>query len=251
MLVEVAIGAVAAVLGWILRSVIETPFKWYWGKRQDIDEWYEQSISLVSHSKGICDSFRKREDMDYGEISNEARKISLRLKEHLNPHPDNADEQIVAELHGLSVLFSDLAEATDASDEDSAKESINELLEMSQRREKETDANYTEAIQQSKELSPILNQIISAEELNAKKLGEFADSELGNADDIVELINSFVDMAGSMNISEDQIMNEIADDDWDNNLSVGNRMLLQIARNHSKQLINMLGERTNKSTITT
>jgi hypothetical protein len=251
MLVEIAIGAGAAVSGWILRSVIETPLNWYWGRKQDLNEWYEQSISLVSHSKGICDSFRKREDMDYGEIANESRKISLRLKEHLNPHPDNADEQIVAELHGLSVLFSDLAEATDASNEDSPKESINELLAMSQRREKETNADYTEAIQQSKELSPILNQIISSEDLDAKKVGEFADSELGDADDIVELINSFVDMAGSMNISEDRIMDEITDDDWDDNLSVGNRMLLQIARNRSKQLINMLGERTNKSTITT
>lgn len=251
MLIEVAIGAGAAVLGWILRSVIETPLNWYWGKKQDLDEWYEQSISLVSHSKGICDSFRKREDMDYGEIANEARKISLRLKEHLNPHPDNADEQIVAELHGLSILFSDLAEATDASNEESAKESINELLEMSQRRQKEANSDYTKALQQSKELSPILNQIITGQNLNAEKVGEFANSEIDDADDIVELINSFVDMAGDMNLSEDRIVEEITDDDWDDNLSIGNRILLQIARNRSKQLINTLGEKADKSTITT
>lgn len=251
MIVEVAIGAVAGVLGWILRSVIETPLNWYWGKKQDLDEWYEQSISLVSHSKGICDSFRKREDMNYGGISDEARKMSLRLKEHINPYPDNADEQIVAGLHELSVLFSDMAEATDASNEDSAKESINELLAMSQRKQKESDVDYTKAIQESQELSPMLNQIIGSEDLSAEKVGAFANSELDSADNMNELINSFVNMAGDMDISEDRIADEITDDDWDSNLSVGNRILLQIVRNRSKQLINKLSERADKPTITT
>jgi hypothetical protein len=189
--------------------------------------------------------------MDYGEIANESRKISLRLKEHLNPHPDNADEQIVAELQGLAVLFSDLAEATDASNEDSSKESINELLAMSQRREKETDTDYTEAIQQSKEFSPIMNQLISITDIDEDKLGEFANSELSDARNIDGLIETFINMADTMNISEDQIINEITDDDWDDKLSVANRMLLQIGRNRSKHLINILSEKTNTSTITT
>jgi hypothetical protein len=251
MYTEIAIGTVAAVAGWILRSVIEKPLKWYWGKKQDLDEWYEQSISLVSHSKGICDSFRKRENMNYGEIANEARKISIRLKKHLNPHPDNADPEIVNELGKLAELYSDLAEATDASDEDIAKESINELLAMSQREQKEKNADYTKAIQQSKQLSPMMNQILEMPDINVEQIGDFADSELENAENITELINTFVEMTGSMNISEDRIMKEITEDDWDENLSAGNRILIQIARNRSKKLINVLSEKTNKSTATT
>jgi len=52
-----------------------------------------------------------------------------------------------------------------------------------------------------------------------------------------------------MNISQERIIGEITDEDWDQNLSIGNRLLLQIARNKSKETINKLVEVTGKSTI--
>jgi len=249
MFYEITIAAGGAVVGWLIKSLFKTPFNWYFGKKQSLDEWYEDGISLVSHSKALCDSFRTREDLNYGDISDEARKMNNRIMEHINPYPDNADEEIVADLYELSEIFSRMAAATGASSDDTSKDSINELLEMSQREAEELDLDYTTALQQSTEYSPIMNQLFDETNLNPEQLGDFADSEIKNAENITELINTFLHTTQGMNISQERIIGEITDEDWDQNLSIGNRLLLQIARNKSKETINKLVEVTGKSTI--
>ena len=238
----------ALVIGGIVTELGRVGIQSWRGKRQELDQWYDQSISLASHGMGICDSARKRSELNYGQISDEAKKISERLNKQVNPYPSSADKKAVSQIKELSEVFSKLAAIAEASSENPADESVDEILAMSQRESKDQqDMDMGETMEASKEYSPIMNNILSRLDSDVEEFGPKMREELENADSIVGLIETMGDQLGASSTFIERGIEKELEDDWDENLSIGIRMYLQISSNLCTDVINYLSETSGKS----
>jgi len=90
-------GGVGQALGYVLRKRSQ--------EKENIENWYKNALSLISHGRGICESAQKRSNLNYGNISTQSHDLSQRLKAHVNPYPEEVDETAVAQIQNLARIF--------------------------------------------------------------------------------------------------------------------------------------------------
>jgi len=219
-------------------------------RTQAVDEWYEEALSLISRGHGICLSARKRSNLSYGDISEESQTISQRLKEHVNPYPDGVDQVAVQQVHNLATVFRKLAAVTEATDEQSTVESLNEIFEMGQREHASSDnLDMADAVNESTDYSPIMDNLFQEMETDPRVFG----SQFGEKFDDAESLNTLVEemspqFSGNQKAIETAIESQIISDEWDESLSLGIRVHLQIASNLSEEAINHISDVNNMET---
>ncbi|MFB6186829.1 MAG: hypothetical protein ABEI86_08190 [Halobacteriaceae archaeon] len=239
----------SAIFGGIGTLSAQKGYEWWREKNENLDNWYQQGISLASHGNGICDSAKQRSDLNYGKISKEAEKLSTRLDKHVNPHPNDADEKSVHQLSELSKIFSKLSAVTEVSSEKSTDESLGEIFEMSQRESRQSpDVDMSKAVEESTEYSPIMETLIGNIESGSRKFGQDFRSELEESNSLEELIETMSDeLKVSENTLERKFEREFVGEDWDDSLSIAVRIHLQIASNLCQDTINYLSEVSGES----
>jgi len=215
-------------------------------KFQDIDAWYEEALSLISHGHGICLSARKRSNLNYGNISTQSRDISQRLKSHVNPYPEEVDEVVVLQIQNLARIFRKMSAVTEATDDQSTMESIDEIFEMCQREHTRTELDIGEAVDTSTDYSPIMKSAFDQNDIDPRVFGSQLQEELKDAESLQQLIETMGPQFGSSQKQfEKAIESQIVTDEWDESLSLGIRVHLQIATNLCEEAINRISEVSN------
>ena len=245
MWIPILSATVGAIVGAVATQSLNHILRKRRKKVQDIDQWYEQAVSLISHGRGICLSRRRRSNLQYGDISEESRKIANRLNEHINPHPDEVNKETIRKIWGLWQVFSKLAEVTEATEDQSTNDAIEEIFEMGQREyeSKEDDFEMAEAVNQSTEYSSTMGQIVDQSEIDPRIFGSQLGDELGHAESFEQLLTSMGEnFKDNQKAFEKAIERDILSDDWDDSLSVGVRIHLQITTNLCEEAINEITE---------
>jgi endonuclease III len=90
MVVNVLVPIASAVVGAIAAETIRYGINWRNKKNKDIEQWYEETLNSISHGHNICKSERKRSNLDYGDISQESKKVAQNLnkKKKINPYSE-------------------------------------------------------------------------------------------------------------------------------------------------------------------
>jgi len=222
----------------------------YKKKTEDVDEWYEDVISSISYGLCICQSRRERSDLNYGDIAIESQKVSQRLKNHLNPYPQQIDEETISLVKNLEILFRKLSAASEATDEQSPLDSIEELFEMGQRDYKNnTDLDMGEAVDTSTNLSATMAGLFDQTGKNPRGFGSEFGEQFANANTVQELLQTMNSTYGASQKSVEKMLEaQYITDEWDDSLSVGIRILLQITSNLCRQAINSISETNNLPT---
>lgn len=216
-------------------------------KTQNIDAWYEESLSLISHGHGICLSARNRSNLNYGDISAQSRDISQRLKAHVNPYPEEVDDITVLQIRNLARIFRKMSAVTEATEDQSTMESMNEIFEMGQREHVETeDIDIGEVVDTSTDYSPIMESAFDQTDIDPQDFGSQLQEEFKDAESLQQLIEKMGAKFGSSQKQfEKAIESQIVTDDWDESLSLGIRVHLQIATNLCEEAINHISEVSN------
>lgn len=245
MLTEAGIAVLGAGAGQLIRYVIHQ----YKTKKRNVNEWYEDVILSISYGRGVCDLGRERTNLNYGNIAEEAEKVAHRLRKHSNP-PSEVDETSVLLVQNLETMFRKLSAATEASDDQSTMDAINELFEMGQRdlaRNKELDMG--EAVNESTEYSSTVANIFSQVDADPEGFGTQLGEHFGNAESFHELLEKVRSQHGVSERSIDRMLDgQFLTEEWDESLSVGIRILLQITSNQCVEAINHVGEINGNST---
>lgn len=216
-------------------------------KTQDIDTWYKDGLSLVSHGHGICLSARKRSNLNYGNISTQSRNISQRLKAHVNPYPEEVDDIAVLQIQNLARIFRKVSAVTEATEDQSTMESIDELFEMAQREHDRTeDIDVGEVVATSTDYSPIMESVFNQTDASPEAFGSQLQEGFKDAESIQHLIENMGSQFGSSQKKfEKAIEAQIVTEDWNESLSLGIRVHLQIATNLCEEAINHISEVSN------
>lgn len=219
-------------------------------RKQAVDEWYEEALSLISRGHGICLSARKRSNLNYGDISEESQTISQRLKEHVTPYPDGVDQDAVEQVYNLATTFRKLAAVTEATDEQSTVESLNEIFEMGQREHASTDnLDMADAVDESTDYSPIMDNIFQEMNTDPRVFGSQFSEKFDDTDSLDTLVEEMSpQFPGNQQAIETAIESQIITDEWDESLSLGIRIYLQIASNLCEEAINYISDVNNMET---
>lgn len=245
MLTEAVIAVIGAVAGQLIRFVIDV----YRTKRGNVNQWYEDSISSISYGRGVCDLGRDRSNINYGNIANEAKKVSHRLRGQIDSYPSGVDERSVMHVKILEKAFRKLSAATDASDDQSTMDAIEELFEIGQRDLARSEVDMGEAVNESTEYSPTMNYIFDQVDADPQGFGTQVGEKFSSAESFRELLEMVQTEHGvSQRSANRKLDDQFFTEDWDKSLSVGIRILLQMTSNRSIEAINHLGEMNNKST---
>lgn len=237
----------AAIVGAVVSQGFGYGLWKYRKKTEDVNQWYEDAISSVSYGLGICQSQQERSNLKYGDIAEESQKVTQRLKDHLNPHPSDIDEESILLVKRQEILFRKLSAASEASDEESALDSLEELFEMGQRDyENNPNVDVGEEITEATDRSPAMASIFKELSGTPRTYGSELENQLGKADSFQELLKSMNSEFGPSQKSVERLLESgFIDDDWDEGLSVGMRILLQITTNMCEEAINDLSETNN------
>ena len=216
-------------------------------RTQSVDEWYEEAITLISRGHGICLSARKRSNLNYGDISEESYKISQKLNEHVNPYPDRVDQTAVEQVQSLSMVFRKMSAVTESTEEQSTMEALDEIFEMGQREYSGAeDLDMGEAVDESTEYSPIMQNLFNEMETGPRLFGSQFAEKFSEAESLENLVEEMAPAFGSTQKSfEKAIESEIVSDEWDESLSYGVRVHLQIASNLCEDAITHISEVNN------
>lgn len=222
----------------------------YKKKTEDVNQWYEDVISSISYGLCICQSARERSNLKYGDIAEESQKVSQRLKDHLNPHPKQIDEESIRHVKNLEKLFRKVSAASEATDEQSVLDSIEELFEMGQREYKSnTDVNMAEALNASTDHSTTMAGLFDKTGRDPQGFGVELGKQFENANSFQELLQAMNSEHGTNQRSVERMLEaQFITDEWDKSLSVGIRILLQMTSNLCKEAINTLSEANNMNT---
>lgn len=239
-----------AILGAGAGQVIAYGIRRYQAKTRNVDQWYEDVISSASFGRGVCDLGRQRSNLNYGDLAKESKKASHRLREHVNPYPSGVDEKSVALVTELETVFQKLAAATEASDDQSTMDAIEELFEMGQRDfTNNEDLHMGEAVSDSTEYSSTMASIFDQTDTDPRGFGAQLGDEFGNADSFYELLEVMHSEHGVSERSVERMLDaQFFTEEWDESLSIGIRILLQITSNLCVDAINHLGEVNNRNT---
>jgi len=126
-------------------------------------------------------------------------------------------------------------------------ESIDEIFEMGQREHTEAeDIDMGEVVDTSTGYSPIMKSAFEETEIDPQIFGSQLQEEFKETESIQQLIERMGSLFGS---SQEQLENaieaQLVTDDWDENLSLGIRVHLQIATNLCGEAINHISEVSN------
>ncbi|WP_152418587.1 hypothetical protein [Halorubrum distributum] len=247
MLDQIAAALAGAIGAEVIRYGIQRRSK----RQQTIDEWYEESLSLVSHGYGLCMSAQTRSNLNYGNISTEAYEISQRLNEKANPYPKDVDSKTAELVYNLATVFRKLSAVTEATEEQPAEESVNELFEMGQREQSNMDdVDMGDVIDKSLDNSGTLNQIFENTNIDTQNFGEQFGEEYTQADSIENLIESMEELpSNNRRTVERQIESNMLSKDWDESLSIGVRIHLEIASNLCEDVINNISQKTSMDSV--
>jgi len=243
---------IAAVVGAGASQTFSYGFRQYKKKTVDVNQWYEDVISTLSYGLCICQSARERSNLKYGDIAEESKKVTQRLKGHLNPHPKQVSEESVFVVKKLEELFRKLSAASEATDEQSALDSIEELFEMAQREsDKNSDLNMGKVFDTSADYSPIMKGLFDKTEKNPQKFGSKIEDQINSVDSFNELIQTINTEDGFIQKPiENMVEAQYVTEEWDESLSVGIRVLLQVTSNLCEEAINNLSESNNMNSTT-
>jgi len=246
MLVEAGIAVLGAAAGQLIRYVI----CWKRKKNVAVKQWYGDVISSLSYGHGVCDMGRDRSNLNYGSIAEESKKVSLRLKEHINSIPSGVDEESEKLVREVETCFHKLSVTTETSDDQSTRDAIRELFEIGQRDlARNKDIDMGSAVVDLSEYSPLMANILDQADADAQRFGMQLDEQFGNAESFEELFEMVQSEHGVSKRSVDRILDaQFLTDKWDKNLSKGIRVLLQITLNKCIEAINHVGEVSHKST---
>ena len=241
---------IAAVVGAGASQVFSYGLRRYKKKTVDVNQWYEDVISTISYGLCICQSARERSNLKYGDIAEESKKVTQRLKGHLNPYPKQISEESALLVKELEELFRKLSAASEATDEQSALDSIEELFEMAQRDyQKNTELNMGKAVDASTDHSPIMERLFDETDKNPQKFGSKLGEQFTNVDSFQQLVQTINSEQGiSQKPIEKMLEAQYVTDEWDESLSIGIRILLQLTSNLCRKAINNLSELNNMNT---
>lgn len=240
MVAEAGIAVLGAGAGQVIGYVIRR----HRTKKRNVNQWYEDVISSVSYGRGVCDLGRERSNLNYGNIAEESEKVSHRLREHISRYPSEADERSVILAQNLETMFRKLSAATEASNDQSTMDAIEELFEMGQRDlASNRDVDMGEAVNESTEYSSTMATIFDQADADPQGFGTQLGEQFGNVDSFHELLETMDSKYGASERSVDRMLDaQFFTEEWDESLSVGIRILLQVTSNGCIEAINHLGE---------
>jgi hypothetical protein len=243
MFVEAGIAILDAGAG----QVIAYGIRRYQKKRRDVSQWYDDVISTINHGRGVCDLGRERSNLNYGDLADESEKVSHKLREHISPPPSGVDEKSVERVQELETLFRKLSVATDASDEQSTMDAIEELFEMGQRDlANNEELDMGEAVNKSTEYSPTMAYLFNQAEEEPQQFGKQIGEQFGNADSFYDLAETMFSEYGDDERAVERMFDtQFLTGEWDESLSIGIRILLQVTSGKCIDGINHLGEVNN------
>lgn len=247
MLVE----AGSAVLGAGAGQVIAYGIRRYRTKTRNVNQWYDDVISSINHGRGVCDLGRERSNLNYGSLADESEKVSHRLRDHVSPPPAGVDEKSVKLVQDLETLFRKLAAATNASDDQSTMDAIEELFEMGQRDlANNEDLDMGKAVNQSTEYSPTMSSFFDQADEEPEQFGKQLGNQFAGADSFHDLVESMSSEYGDSGRAVERMFDaQFLTGEWDESLSVGIRILLQITSSKCIEAINHVGEANNERTV--
>jgi len=245
---EILVAIAGAVVGQVVNYIVQ---KWR-QKNRDMNNWYKETLSLVSHGHGICLSARTRSNLNYGDISTESREISQRLKKKTDPHPKKADEVTVDQLQSLSEMFRKMSAVAEATEDQSTMESINEIFEMGQiERSGNEDLDMGELVNTSTDYSPTMDKMFKKSDIDPRQFGSQFGENFSDAESITMLIDEMGPVFGNQQEEVEKIIeSEMVSEEWDESLSVGMRIHLQIVSSLCEETINHISEVSNMETAT-
>lgn len=168
----------------------------------------------------------------------------------MNPHPNQIDEKSIHRVKNLEKLFRKLSAASEATDEQSAVNSLEELFDMGQREiESNPNMDMGEAIDESTDRSPSMASIFKEMDETPQRFGSEFGDRFADADSFQELLKHMDSEYGhSQKTVERMLESNFVDEEWDESLSVGMRILLQLSSDLCVEAINDLSEANNLET---
>lgn len=232
-----------AILGAGAGQVIAYGIRRYQAKTRNVNQWYEDVISSANYGRGVCDLGRERSNLNYGDLADEAGKVSHKLRNHVSPPPNGVDEKSVILVQDLETLFRKLAAATDASDDQSTMDAIEELFEMGQRDfTNNDDLDMGKALNQSTEYSPTMASFFNQAEAEPQQFGKQLGEQFGDADSFYDLVEMMYSEHGDGERKVERMFDkQFLTNEWDESLSVGIRILLQVTSSKCIEAINHVG----------
>ena len=216
-------------------------------RKRNENQWYEDALASVSRGRAVCDLGRERSDINYGSIAEESEKVALRLGEHIAPPPSGVDEKSVNLVANLEMLFRKLAAVTEASDEQSTEGALEEVFRMGQRDLSRNESfDVGKVVNISTDYSPGIANVIDEIDTDPVTFGRILASQFDNAHSFSELFQMMESTKILNNRSVSRKLNEdFFNEDWDENLSMAIRFMLQLTSNLCVETINHLGEANN------
>ena len=240
----------AAVAGGATVQFINYGYQKRKQRSQSLNDWYEDSLSLISRGLGICLSARQRSNLNYGNISVETGKISQELLGMVNPYPDGVDEEAVIRVKNLGVIFRKISAVTEASEDQTTMDALNEIFQMGKREYSSVEGlDMGEVVNESTEYSPMMESLFGELDSDPRFFGSQFEEKIEKSNTIDELLISIRPaFKNDQKTVEKALQAQILTDDWDNSLSVGVRVHLQIASNLCEDAINYISEINNMNT---
>lgn len=213
-----------AVGGQLLRYMIEQRRE----KRRDVNDWYNEVLSIISRGLVICQRAQKRSSLNYGNISADSRKVSQDLRAHLNPYPEEIDEVTIGYVRTLEQYFQKISIATEATEDQSGSEAAEELFEIGQREyKKHEDLDLGNVLDASTEYSSIMESMINKTDKTAQDFGSQVQGPLKDAESIQQLLEEVNLQSAEGNLVEKRVDQQLPDE-WDEGLSIATKIALQI-----------------------
>ncbi|WP_157884785.1 hypothetical protein [Halorubrum aethiopicum] len=240
-----------AVLGAGAGQVIAYGIRRYQAKTRNVDQWYEDVISSINYGRGVCDLGRERSNLNYGNLADEAETVSHKLRDHVSSAPSGVDEKSVILVQDLETLFRKLTAATDASDDQSTMDAIEELFEMGQRDlANNENLDMGKAVNKSTEYSPAMASLFNQADEDPQQFGKQLGEQFGNADSFYDLVETMSSAYGDGERAVERMFDsQFLTGEWDESLSVGIRILLQITSSKCVEAINHIGEANNERVV--
>ncbi|WP_160140721.1 hypothetical protein [Haloarcula mannanilytica] len=241
----------SAIAGAVFGQLIRYAFERYQNRRQAISEWHEDAITQISRGHGICESARDRSDLNYGSISNESAKTAQKLKELVNPYPKGLDDETAEQVRALYVVFRKLSALTEASEEKSTDDALNEIFEMGQQEYSQSDGlDMGDAINESTEHSPLMDRLLRKSNTDAQIFGSQFGKQIEEVQTLEEMIQQMApQVADDQEMISQALESQLISDEWEDSLSLGVRIYLQIAASLSTEAINHISEINNMETV--
>ncbi|MDS0261866.1 hypothetical protein NDI56_20895 [Haloarcula sp. S1CR25-12] len=245
------IPILSAIAGAVFGQLIRYGFHRYQNKQQAVTEWNEDAITQISRGHGVCESARDRSDLNYGSISNEAAKTAQKLKALVNPYPDGVDDEAAEQVRALYVVFRKLAALTEASEEKATDEALDEIFEMGQQEYSQADnLDMGDAVNESTEYSPLMDKLFKKSDTDARIFGSQFGEQIEEVQTLEEMIQQMApQVTDDQELIAKAVESQFISDEWEDGLSLGVRIYLQIAANLSTEAINYISEMNNMETV--